>query len=130
MDSWSTPPGCEITGRDVARCLENESGSIDMVLSHDCPAGLGVTHEPGMEHLGPPGEEGLARVAAHLAPRLWVFGHHHRWFEDEVNGTRYLGLPQSWQGYALLDGDGKPERIRNRVELPKRSPWLRWIGLK
>lgn len=130
MDAWSTPPGCEISVRDVARCLSNEPGTIDLVLSHDCPQGLGVGHEPGMEHLGPPGEEGLARVAEHLAPRLWVFGHHHRWFEGEVNGTRFLGLPESWQGYALLDGEGELAPVRNQVALPRRSSWLRWIGLK
>lgn len=130
MDAWSTPPGCQITERDVERCLAVEPGRVDLVISHDCPAGLAVEHEPGMEHLGPPGDPGLARIAAHLRPRRWVFGHHHRWHESEVDGTTYLGLPQSWQGYAILDPAGVLHRVENEVPLPKRPGWLRWIGLK
>jgi hypothetical protein len=130
MDAWSTPPGCEISDRDVARCLALDPGSVDLVVSHDCPAGLGVEHEPGLEHLGPPGDHGLARIADHLRPRLWVFGHHHRWHECEAAGTRYLGLPQSWQGYAIVDPRGALHRVENEVALPGRPGWLRWIGLK
>jgi len=130
MDSWSTPPGCEISEQDVAACLANEPGSIDLVVSHDCPTGIGVVNSADLEHLGPPGVEGLARVAAHLKPRWWFFGHHHRWHESEREGTRFIGLPQSWEGYVLLDDDREPERIEHVVELPRRPGWWRWIGLK
>jgi hypothetical protein len=130
MDAWSTPPGSEISPADIALCLEQMPGSIDVVISHDCPTGIGVPHEPGLEHLGPPGVDGLARIAAHLQPRYWFFGHHHRWHDVERDGTRYIGLPQSWQGYALMDGNGDLELVTHEVPLPRRPGWLRWIGLK
>jgi len=130
MDAWSTPPGCQITGRDITRCLENPSGSIDIVISHDCPTNIGVTSEAEFGHLGQPGIAGLARVADHLRPKLWFFGHHHRWHDFVSDGTRYVGLPQSWQGYVLLDGTGEPDLVEHQVTLPRRPRWWRWIGLK
>ncbi len=130
MDAWSTPPGCEISDHDVATCLENEPGSIDLVISHDCPTGIGVVNEAELEHLGAPGSESLAQIAAHLRPRYWFFGHHHRWHESERDGVQFLGLPQSWEGYALLDDRCDLQRVEHLVELPRRPSWLRWIGLK
>lgn len=130
MDAWSTPSGCEITEADIERCVENPSGSIDFVISHDSPTGIGVTSNAELGHLGKPGVEGLTRVADHLKPRLWFFGHHHRWHEQESGGTRFVGLPQSWEGYVLLDGAGEIELVENKVTLPRRPGWWRWIGLK
>ena len=130
MDSWSTPRGCEITPRDVAACLAHAPGSVDQVISHDCPSGIGVAHGGDLAHLGPPGDPGLAEVARHLRPRWWFFGHHHRWHEHEAGGTRFLGLPRSWQGYALLDPEGGVRRVDHEVEPPRRPGWWRWIGLR
>lgn len=130
MDAWSTPPGCEIRDGDVAACLGHEPGSIDLVVSHDCPTGIGVVNQSEFEHLGPPGVAGLAQVAAHLQPRYWFFGHHHRWHESEYDGTRYVGLPRSWEGYVLVDAAGEIARVEHAVALPKRPGWWRWIGLK
>lgn len=130
MDSWSTPPGCEINEADIERGLENPPGSIDIVISHDCPTGIGVSSAAELGHLGSPGVPGLARIAEHLEPRLWFFGHHHRWHEIENGPTRYVGLPQSWEGYALLDEAKEVDLVENRVELPRRPGWWKWIGLK
>lgn len=130
MDSWSTPSGCEISDEDIGTCLENEPGSIEIVISHDCPTGIGVTSDPELGHLGEPGVAGFARVATHLEPRLWFFGHHHRWHDLEKNGTRFVGLPQSWMGFALLDEDGEVTLVDHEVKLPRRPAWWRWIGLK
>ena len=84
----------------------------------------------GEAAIGIPGVEGLARIAANLRPRWWFFGHHHRWHSQEKNGTRFLGLPQSWQGYVLMDMTGGIECVTHEVALPRRPGWLRWIGLK
>lgn len=124
MDAWSTPRGCEVTERDIDACLALDAGSVDLVVSHDCPCGIGVPGAVGFEHLGPPGVPGFERIAARLRPRLWVFGHHHRWHEHEKLGTRYLGLPESWHGYCLLDGDGSLRRI-DHAAAPRRGP-QRW----
>jgi len=130
MDAWSTPAGSEITDRDIAQCLVYPAGSVDVILSHDCPTDIGVTNSADMGHLGAPGVPAFPQLARHHQPSFWFFGHHHRWHDFEANGTRYLGLPQSWQGYALLHDDGSVEPIRHDVELPKRPSWWRWIGLR
>lgn len=130
MDAWSTPRGCEITNEDVARCFAVDPAQVDLVVSHDCPRGIGVTNDAEFEHLGEPGVEGLLELADHLRPRWWFFGHHHRWHEHERGPTRFVGLPQSWRGYALIDGDGSVDRVEHTVALPRRPRWWRFIGLK
>ncbi len=130
MDAWSTPRGCEVTERDIATCLALPPGSVELVISHDCPCDIGVPNSPGLEHYGPPGVPGLDRVAAHLRPRLWFFGHHHRWHSHERDGTRYVGLPESWQGYCLLDRGGEVHLVEHPVPLVKRSRWLGFLGMR
>jgi predicted phosphodiesterase len=130
MDAWSTPRGCEVTERDIAACLALPAGSVELVISHDCPCNIGVPNSPGLDHYGPPGVPGLDRVAAHLRPRLWFFGHHHRWHRHEHDGTRYIGLPESWQGYCLLDEGGQVHHIEHSVPLDTRPRWLRFLGLR
>ncbi len=130
MDSRSTPSGCEIRAADVAACLAHAPGSVDVVVSHDCPTGIGVTSDAGLRHLGPPGVADLARVAAHLRPRWWFFGHHHRWHEHAADGIRYIGLPESWRGYAAVAGDETVHLVRHEVPLPPRPRWWRFLGLR
>jgi predicted phosphodiesterase len=130
MDAWSTPPGCEVKEQDIASALQFTPGSIDLVVSHDCPTGIGVPSQAGFTHLGPPGVAGFAAIADHLTPRLWVFGHHHRWHQFEAGGTRFIGLPQSWEGYVLIDGPGAVTCVEHEVAGPPPSRWRRWIGLR
>ncbi|MEZ4386145.1 MAG: metallophosphoesterase [Candidatus Krumholzibacteriia bacterium] len=130
MDSWSTPPGCEVSDEDIRAAMSHAPGSVDIVISHDCPTGIGVPSEGEREHLGPPGVAGFADLAAHLRPRLWVFGHHHRWHRHEAAGTRYIGLPQSWEGYVLVAPDGAVTCVDHLVPLPRNPGWWRWIGLR
>lgn len=130
MDAWSTPRGCEITDADLDACLAHAPGAVDIMLSHDCPADIGMPNTPGLEYYGKPGVPEMARLADHFAPRLWFFGHHHRWFDLQREGTRYIGLPQSWSGYALLHPDGEVDLVRNEVATGSRSRWRRWLGLK
>lgn len=130
MDAWSTPRGCEITAADVDACLAHDPNAVDLVLSHDCPAGIGVPNTPGLEHYGTPGVPQMIRLAEHFRPRWWFFGHHHRWFDRSWEGTRYIGLPQSWFGYVLLDADGEIVMVRHEVPVGSRSRWKRWFGLR
>lgn len=130
MDAWSTPPGCEVKEQDIEAALQLAPGSVDLVISHDCPTGIGVPSADGFNHLGPPGVAGFAAIAAHLAPRLWVFGHHHRWHQCEADGTRFIGLPQSWEGYVLLDGLGAVTCVEHELARPVPARWRRWIGLR
>ena len=132
LDAMNTPRGCLIQDRDIDRCLAHPPGSVDLVLSHDCPRGIGVPNTPGLEHYGPPGFDRGEEIAERFRPRIWVFGHHHQWFRAEVGGTTYQGLPESWRGYGLLDPDGRFEAIEHL--LPPEPPaaqegfWRRWFG--
>jgi Icc-related predicted phosphoesterase len=122
MNSSATPRGSEITHSDVEACLAHSPDAVDMVLSHDCPAGIGVPSAPGMEHYGSPGEPRMGSLKEHFHPRFWFFGHHHRWFDSAKKETRYIGLPQSWVGYVLLHSDGEIEIVQHDVPVES-SPW-------
>ncbi len=118
MDAHTTPRASLLTPADVEGCLRHAPRTADLILSHDCPRGIGVTSAPGFEHYGLPGFVGGDRLVAHFAPRLWIFGHHHRWIEGSLGATRCVGLPQSWEGYALLGGDGRLETVTHSVRVP------------
>jgi len=130
MDAWSTPRGCEITEGDMARSMSHAPDTIDLVVTHDCPVGIGVPNTPGLEHYGMPGVPSLNLLAELYRPQLWIFGHHHRWHEVVQDGTRYLGLPQSWEGFALLGPEGDVQTIRNKISIRQRSRWRRWFGIR
>ena len=130
MDAGATPRGCEITEADLTACLTHDQQDVDAVFTHDCPDGIGVPNSPGLEHYGPPGVPGMAALAAHFHPRWWVFGHHHKWFDVTRDDTRYLGLPQSWTGYALLQADGRLDPVHHEVSLARRPWWKEWFHLR
>jgi predicted phosphodiesterase len=115
MDAHLTPERSVIRPEDIARCLEHPPETVDIVLSHDCPRNIGMTNSPGMAHYGPPGFTGSEQIVSRFHPALWLFGHHHRWYDRTVDGTRFVGLPQSWRGYLLLDDGGHVQPVDNRV---------------
>lgn len=130
MDAMMTPEAAEIHDADIDRCLAHDASSVDIIITHDCPSGIGVPNTPGFEMYGEPGFPRSGELSGWFHPALWVFGHHHKWFDTERDGTRYLGLPESWNGYGLLFPGcewrsvshpvGKPqgfwERFRNRLK--------------
>jgi len=120
MDSATTPPGSAIAPADIESCLRHPPQAGRIILSHDCPAGIGVPSTPGFEHYDPTGFAGGDRLSAHFQPRLWFFGHHHKWFDRTLGRTRYIGLPQSWEGYALLSTRRTLRFVRNRVPIERR----------
>jgi hypothetical protein len=124
MDAGSTPRGSEITRRDISKCLSHGVDEVDLVLTHDCPAHIKVPNTPGLEHYGATGVPEMAELAEFFQPRFWFFGHHHRWFERTLGGTRYVGLPQGWNGFVLLDDQANCQRVDNQVEFEK----PRWCG--
>lgn len=109
MDAGTTPRRAVVSAADIDACLALPPRSASLILTHDCPRGIGVANAPGFEHYGPPGIEGGDRLVEHFAPDLWLFGHHHRWIEGRLGATRCVGLPQSWMGYAMLDDEGRLE---------------------
>lgn len=121
MDASNTPRESLVQPCDIERCLCHPPGSADVVMTHDCPSGIGVTSSPTFRHLGPPGFPGSQQMLEHLRPAIWVFGHHHRWFETSINGTRFYGLTEAWRGYGVLHDDGEFEYVRH--EIPTSVGW-------
>ncbi len=116
MDSMITERGAVITNQQINQCLAHPADSVDIVISHDSPMGVGVPNTPGFEHFGEPGFPRGDEIAAHFKPRLWFFGHHHKWFDSEDAHTVYYGLSGIWKGFGLLDDKYNFTMISNRVE--------------
>ena len=127
MDAAATPRGSEISDRDIQKSLSHPADAAEVLLTHDCPPGIGVPGAPGQDHYGPTGVDGLNQLDERFRPRWWFFGHHHNWFDHTSKGTRYIGLPQSWFGYVLLDEEGKVILVENLVPLNPVGRWSRWL---
>jgi len=131
MDALNTPRASLLNPADIARCLEHPPGAAEVLVTHDCPCGIGMANSPTYGHLGPPGFAGSRELLAHLRPPTWVFGHFHRRFEACVADTRFFGLPMGWHGYALLHDDGRFEYVDHSIPAP--PGWWerikqRWLG--
>ncbi len=124
MDALNSPCGSEILDHDIDLCLRNPSDTVDMIVTHDCPAGIGVPGTPGFEFYGTPGFARSQELVAHFRPCRWFFGHHHRWFHASIAGTDFHGLPESWKGFGLLDENMNYQRVENSIRLEP-DGWLR-----
>jgi len=122
MDALNSPFGSEIKDCDIARCLTHKPEEIDFILTHDCPAGIGVPNAPGMEFYGNPGFVRGKELIEHFAPKKWFFAHYHRWFDCKIDKSEFYGLPESWKGFGLLDKDGNYEAVKHQVA--KKEDWL------
>jgi hypothetical protein len=71
-------------------------GAIDVLLTHEAPRPFRV---------GPmdAGKTPINEVLAALRPRLHLFGHHHRFAEQSVHGTRSICLDLVSRSYVLID---------------------------
>ena len=74
---------------------------IDVFLTHEAPrpyfAGTGPRRNDA-------GKTPINEVLAAMKPRLHLFGHHHRFTDDERQGCRSIGLDLVSKSYLLLDG--------------------------
>lgn len=129
MDAHTTPMGSVVRPEDIDRCLLHPPAAVDVIVTHDCPTGIGVANSPGFEHCGPPGLPGSERLVRHFEPPLWIFGHHHRWFDARRGRTEFHGLAQSWCGCAVLSRMEGYRAIPNPI--PPRPSWTArlWQGL-
>ena len=78
--------------RDEVERLTHEvqHGSIDIVLTHDAPAGVRYARHRGGEFVSE--AVGLADLIAKVQPRVCFFGHHHTRVDSEAAGVRCIGL--------------------------------------
>ncbi len=51
------------------------------------------------------GKTPINEVLAAMQPRLHLFGHHHRFTEQERQGVRSVGLDLVSQSYLLIDAE-------------------------
>jgi Icc-related predicted phosphoesterase len=71
-------------------------GAIDVLLTHEAPRPFRIGRMDA-------GKAPINEVVAALHPKLHLFGHHHRFAEMTVNGTRSVGLDLVGRSYLLID---------------------------
>jgi Icc-related predicted phosphoesterase len=73
---------------------------IDILLTHEAAKPF----RPFSGGRGPDaGKAQINEVLAALKPRLHLFGHHHRFSEQEREGVRSVGLDLVTRSYLLID---------------------------
>ena len=86
--------------RDEVERLTPLAGMIDILLTHE--AAKPFRPFPGGR--GPDaGKAQINEILAAMKPRLHLFGHHHRFSEQEREGVRSVGLDLVTKSYLLID---------------------------
>jgi hypothetical protein len=70
---------------------------VDVLLTHEAPRPFRVGRLDA-------GKTPINEVLAAMKPRLHLFGHHHRFSEQERQGVRSVGLDLVSHSYLLIDG--------------------------
>ena len=93
----------ELSLTNMINCLESyKNAQPKTVLTHTCPASVkDLISNPKImvefgwtrEHTSKTQELLELMFEAHQ-PELWVFGHFHTYFEEEINGTKFICLPE------------------------------------
>ena len=86
--------------------------NIDLFMTHEAPRPF----YPAGRRIDA-GKTVLNDVLAALKPRLHLFGHHHRFSEQERQGVRSVGLDLASQSYLVID----PARLTYTVSSIDRS---------
>lgn len=98
------------TQSDVATMLALQGQSIDILLAHGCPAGLGLGREP--DHAVP----ALRHILDALQPAYMFCGHAHFFRHVRHGSTDVYVLAQLLDEYYLLDTETRRlERIASRA---------------
>lgn len=115
MDPVNTPSGAVIQDKDIQACLSHHPDSVDIILTHDCPAGIGVPGNPGFEYCGPTGFPQSRLLRDHFASKTWLFAHHHQFYKySDTHGSCY-GLPEAQNGFAVMDKKGLITIVEHKI---------------
>jgi len=76
---------------------------VDILLTHEAPRPFRVS-APGGRPANDAGKTPINEVLAAMKPRLHLFGHHHRFVEQEIQGVRSVCLDLVSRSYLLIDG--------------------------
>ncbi len=93
---------------EVVACKALER--VDVFLTHEAPRPYFVGGRAGARGMDA-GKTPINEVLAKMKPRLHLFGHHHRFSEQDRQGVRSVGLDLVSQSYLVIDGESA-ERIR------------------
>jgi Icc-related predicted phosphoesterase len=72
------------------------AGQVDVLLTHEAPRPFRVGRMDA-------GRTPINELIAALTPRLHLFGHHHRFVEQDVEGVRSICLDLIGRSYLLID---------------------------
>jgi Icc-related predicted phosphoesterase len=75
---------------------------VDLFMTHEAPRPY-IVGGPGARRIDA-GKAPVSDVLAALRPRLHLFGHHHRFSEQDRQGVRSVGLDLVSRSYLLIDG--------------------------
>ena len=76
---------------------------VDVLLTHEAPRPYIVAQGPGRGRGNDAGKTPINDVLAAMQPRLHLFGHHHRFTEQDRQGVRSIGLDLVSKSYLLLE---------------------------
>src|SRR4029450_2311596 len=83
--------------------------SVDVFMTHEAPRPYIVGAGPGRRGIDA-GKTQVNEVLSAMRPRLHLFGHHHRFTEQDRQGVRSVGLDLASQSYLVIDGERSEER--------------------
>ena len=75
-------------------------GAVDVFMSHEAPRPYFAGSGPRRNDAG---KTAVNEVLAALRPRLHLFGHHHRFTEQERQGVKSVGLELVGESYLLIE---------------------------
>jgi len=127
MDAMITERGSVITNQQINECLAVAKEDVDIIITHDCPVGIGVPSSPGLEHFGDTGFPRSEELVTHFKPKMWLFGHHHKWFHTNDSHTAYYGVSGIWKGFGLLDDNYNLSMVSNKVAWKKTTLLERFL---
>lgn len=79
---------------------------VDLFLTHEAPKPFFVGFPGGGARRGmDAGKLPINEILRAMQPRLHLFGHHHRFVEQEREGVRSVCLDPSSRSYLLIDAD-------------------------
>lgn len=73
---------------------EVETLKPEVIVSHDCPQDICERIHSDHSSFQTMTGQGLQGVWQVHQPRMWIFGHHHIGYDSEINGTRFICLPE------------------------------------
>lgn len=73
----------------ISKKLETHNSRIDIVISHTCPDFIDIGNNDIYKS---PSRTALTQIYNIVQPKLWFFGHFHKYYETQYNNTKFYGL--------------------------------------